>query len=377
MTWEPNSELAFTEWVWEQLKVTVSIVNPFPEYITIRVMDLHQNISPLNYRTVLFPPKKKRLFQVFESQVILVYRPMGNMPHPGKFVGGSVVKYGMAEIVVRDYTPQQESDGDWLSQAKQEAETAEADRRGWIWDHTTRHLVNVKQPLIVPNFTTDGYKKMDIPAEIYGPLRNFYDLHKDELRVMEPWSPKVSSINQEEVHCSMVNLPEWLKEQIHSGLQPILEEWSGHTLESTFIYGIREYYKGNILKNHLDWLTTHVVSVILQVDKDLGEEGEDWPLEVIGFDGQRHLVYLNPGQMLMYESARLVHGRPSTFKGKYFANAFEHFKPVDWSFKITNEMIHFGDGQTEPLLPICTALTRGSQENSKQTCTKNKHNTCT
>ena len=33
------------------------------------------------------------------------------------------------------------------------------------------------------------------------------------------------------------------------------------------------------------------------------------------------------GEMLWYESARLVHGRPIPFKGEYYDNVFVHFKP--------------------------------------------------
>ena len=58
-----------------------------------------------------------------------------------------------------------------------------------------------------------------------------------------------------------------------------MEEWSGLDLEMTAFYGVREYYGGNVLQNHVDRLDTHVISAIIQIDKDLGEE-EDWLLEV-------------------------------------------------------------------------------------------------
>jgi hypothetical protein len=37
-------------------------------------------------------------------------------------------------------------------------------------------------------------------------------------------------------------------------------------------------------------------------------------LEVVGFDGERREVSLQPGQLLFYESAKLVHGRPKPFE---------------------------------------------------------------
>ena len=35
-----------------------------------------------------------------------------------------------------------------------------------------------------------------------------------------------------------------------------------------------------------------------------------------------------PGEMVWYESARLLHGRPDPFQGEYFDNLFIHYKPT-------------------------------------------------
>ena len=52
-------------------------------------------------------------------------------------------------------------------------------------------------------------------------------------------------------------------------------------------------------------------------------------LEIIGFDGVRKNVTLQPGEMLLYESATLIHGRPFPLEGRIFANAFLHYKPLN------------------------------------------------
>ena len=68
-----------------------------------------------------------------------------------------------------------------------------------------------------------------------------------------------------------------------------------------------------------------------------------WPLEVVGEDDVVREVYLQPGEMVLYEGkppqlgqqaaqllisgARLLHGRPMRFKGEHFGNIFTHFKP--------------------------------------------------
>jgi hypothetical protein len=37
---------------------------------------------------------------------------------------------------------------------------------------------------------------------------------------------------------------------------------------------------------------------------------------------------MKPGQILFYQSAKLVHGRPKPFAGDRFVNCFCHFKPA-------------------------------------------------
>lgn len=136
-------------------------------------------------------------------------------------------------------------------------------------------------------------------------------------------------------------------------------------------------------------MKTHVYSVIMNIRQEGVEE--DWPLELIDFDGEwehrvgkfrgrpvtaggrnfevdrlprrwKHRV-LKPGQLLFYQSAKLIHGRPSPFNGslrdaarnaraaapprperarrgaaatppRRYANCFCHFAPkVGWDFE--------------------------------------------
>ena len=58
---------------------------------------------------------------------------------------------------------------------------------------------------------------------------------------------------------------------------------------------------------------------------------EDWPLYIKDNHGTDHQVVLEEGEMVWYESARLVHGRMKHFRGEFFDNLFIHFKPRgDW-----------------------------------------------
>jgi prolyl 4-hydroxylase len=50
-------------------------------------------------------------------------------------------------------------------------------------------------------------------------------------------------------------------------------------------------------------------------------------LEVYGHDGKATNITMQPGDMVLYESHSVIHGRPFPFKGKFFANVFVHFEP--------------------------------------------------
>jgi len=98
----------------------------------------------------------------------------------------------------------------------------------------------------------------------------------------------------------------------------VLEEWTGMELEPSSMYGIRQYTKGAILSPHAD-RNPLITSCIINVAQDLEE---DWPLEVYGRDGLAYNVTMKSGDMVLYESHSLIHGRPFPMKGKYFANIF-------------------------------------------------------
>jgi prolyl 4-hydroxylase len=90
------------------------------------------------------------------------------------------------------------------------------------------------------------------------------------------------------------------------------------------VYGIRIYHTGAILAPHVDRLPL-VSSCIINVAQDVDE---DWLLEVYDHSGQAHNVSMAPGDLVLYESHSIIHGRPFPLKGKYYANIFVHFEPL-------------------------------------------------
>lgn len=110
-----------------------------------------------------------------------------------------------------------------------------------------------------------------------------------------------------------------------------------------------------------------VSSCIINVDQDVDEP---WPIEVYDHNGKAYNVTMEPGDIVLYESSTVLHGRPFPLKGKYFvslrhcfpctvvtliadcclrfvvqANIFVHFEPIDHAEM--NEI----DAQSRALLP--------------------------
>jgi len=115
---------------------------------------------------------------------------------------------------------------------------------------------------------------------------------------------------------------------IVSEMQQVLEWWAKQPLEHTTTFGLRIYRRGSMLINHLDRKDTHLASAVIQVGAraDVG-----WPLEVIHPHKPGLMeVYLQPGEMVLYEGARVTHGRPMRFQGDMFGNIFSHFRPLGW-----------------------------------------------
>ncbi|KAH8082930.1 ATPase [Aureococcus anophagefferens] len=182
------------------------------------------------------------------------------------------------------------------------------------------------------NFTELGFAKIRAPENVYGPARAFWDLHKDS-GTSEAWPAGNTYVNHWKADSHMVSLEDrrWqplglrTKDKIWAGAKPILEAWTGQTLKPTSLYGIRKYFRGGILATHVDRLPL-VTSCIINVDQDVDEP---WPIEVVGHDGVAYNVTLEPGDMALYESHTVLHGRPFPLKGNFFANVFVHFIPVD------------------------------------------------
>lgn len=184
----------------------------------------------------------------------------------------------------------------------------------------------------IPKLSPYGFKLIKCPKETWDLIQESYSFLKDKEKeeIFEGKETVIKGSSRSNL-LSFDHLPE-ARNAIHDQLQDIHEEWVGRKLEKTFIYGIRSYGKGANLIMHRDRVETHHISSIIMVDKDLRcgcqnkEFGNDWGLDIVDHNGQEHKIFMEPGDVLLYESAVCLHGRKDNFEGNFYRNFYVHYK---------------------------------------------------
>jgi prolyl 4-hydroxylase len=179
----------------------------------------------------------------------------------------------------------------------------------------------------VPNYTKVGFEKFCLSDDLLKRIQRFYHDNIDDQNDEFIDGGFIQGKASRKTPSSLLDLPEYLKKEIHDYLKPLMEEWSGTLLQPTYVYGIRTYHDTAVLKSHRDRLETHIISCIINIFQDVEE---DWPLQIDDNYYRKHDVMMEEGDMIFYEGARLDHGRENPLKGKAFANIFCHFMPVDY-----------------------------------------------
>lgn len=188
------------------------------------------------------------------------------------------------------------------------------------------------QPATQHNYTEVGFLKRKLPEDIFKTLKDFFDnnvANKHEEKwgrgytYTNHWIAPTYMVSVEDN--SLIGAGQDLKAKVWDGIRPIIEQWTGHKVKPTSMYGIRVYTEGAILATHVDRLPL-VSSCIVNVAQDVVEP---WPIEVYDHDGRAVNVTMEAGDMVLYESSTVLHGRPAPLKGKYFANIFIHYEPLD------------------------------------------------
>ena len=304
------------DWLWERLVVDVAVENAVAEDVDLFVRD----------NVVKLAPGDTHLVERQTPGTILTYRVQGNdysfevSRSSSKNNETSCANTKDLRFVI---------DAAALSTILPESLDAFLNQRDQ--DTTFTHAAICRQPPKMPAFErVSAYEAIDMPLNLKTRLWAFYENHD---RSVEDYATTSTAINVNEIETTMVHLDQNHTEKhfiATSLIQPLVETWAQRPLEFTSFYGIREYHRGHELRMHVDRVATHVFSVIINLHQE--NMDADWPLDVIHFDGTPGSVILKPGQMLFYQSAKLIHGRPQPLEGSLYANCFCHFRPTDWPY---------------------------------------------
>ena len=191
----------------------------------------------------------------------------------------------------------------------------------WFRTPGAAHVFIKEKNERLPSLTRNGFLLTDAPANIYQAVHKYYQSNRK--RTSAEQDPQFIHGDYSESPGRIVELSDELREKIQNNLQPFVENWVGDYVDPSFVYGIHEFKKSAVIKMHRDQLHTHSVSAMINIDQTPNCE---WPLVIEDHFYRQHKVRLKPGQMLVYESAKLLHGRPVPFSGDNYANVVVHFK---------------------------------------------------
>ena len=185
----------------------------------------------------------------------------------------------------------------------------------------SRLELNYRQPPRMTNFTAAGYAKVKAPPSVMAILTKFWSANTNDGWGLEQegWPAGNTYVNHWASPSEMLSIdgPNGLsrvdKRVIEGQVGQILSDWVGGVeLVPTSTYGIRSYGEGSVLAPHIDRLPL-VASAIVNVAQEVREP---WPLEVIDHSGRAVNVTIEPGEMILYESHSVIHGRPYPLQGE-------------------------------------------------------------
>ena len=193
-----------------------------------------------------------------------------------------------------------------------------------------RIAMSIRQPQSMQNYTDLGIMKIRAPESLMKLLTKFWEDNKG-LEYPEEWGKGNVYVNHWEMPSYMLSCEDEdlkgggpaLRTALWDAAIDTVSEWTGQALTTSSLYGIRVYKEGAVLAPHVDRMPL-VSSAIINVAQDVDEP---WPLEVYTHDGKIHNITMEPGDLVLYESHSVIHGRPFSLKGRYFANVFIHFMP--------------------------------------------------
>jgi len=203
---------------------------------------------------------------------------------------------------------------------------------GWVSAVTSAYVLQ--------NYTDCGYGLTRAPDDLVAELRRSLSDGLDQGRTRpEAKNEIIQTSDSNPLPPLFIDQPALNRKVLHA-LLPLHESWASIRLTPEISYGLRLYRNNSSLLMHTDKPDTHIIASILHVDHS--EDSEPWPIVLEDFQGRTHEIVMEPGDLLLYESAKVYHGRPKKFSGSWYCSVFTHYSPEDWDRENFHWEGHFG-----------------------------------
>ena len=185
-------------------------------------------------------------------------------------------------------------------------------------ENNLKDKINVNSYLDVPKIHKVGFFKQRIPEDLYNNIADLYRMYRHHVSLdNEPTSEARESCTFSKL--LHINKTPYLKQNLADGLNCYLSEIMKFNFENPQFYGFRIYLNKSKIRMHRDRLDLNI-GAILQID----QWGQPWPLDIEDHNGNKHEIVLSAGEMVVYESSRISHGRLKEFNGVHYTNLLFH-----------------------------------------------------
>ena len=121
----------------------------------------------------------------------------------------------------------------------------------------------------IPVYTDVGFKKDKLDESLHQKILTFYQENSASLQIENVAGGYIET-DAEGSASHTIEMPNDLRDEVHQSLLNKAEDWSGIRLLPTYVYGVRIYNRGAILKPHRDREETHIIGVIINIDQKVG-----------------------------------------------------------------------------------------------------------
>ena len=204
--WDMEGLETFSDWVWGHMVVAVEITNNLASTVSMTSIQTGHAIGSMEYPSFTILPHRTKTVGLYESSLIRITQQVldpRTRNIDDKLVGVWIVNGSSIVDIVQD-VPVRQFD-EVFKEIQEFSKQEDFETLETAWNAMQRHLLNLKQPLIVPQFTKTGYKKIQVPEKWFSVLRSFYN-ENTKARKDEPWTFGESIINQNEVSFTLPNL---------------------------------------------------------------------------------------------------------------------------------------------------------------------------